>query len=149
MVKHRKFTNIIKSVASTFYALLHWSILFSQDDVIIKTVLSALPMLRHNYNASFPSHDMIQACFELLGMVSSVEYIRSKIWFSSWFISILSGHFNWFEDEAFHTRGESLAELSHERTGKISLFYDFPFFLVLKVLFSETEDKSVCRILRY
>lgn len=38
------------------------------DDVIIKTVLSALPMLKHNYNASFPAHDMIQACFELLGM---------------------------------------------------------------------------------
>lgn len=38
------------------------------DDVIIKTVLSALPMLKHNYSASFPSHDMIQACFELLGM---------------------------------------------------------------------------------
>lgn len=38
------------------------------DDVIIKTILSALPMLKHNYNASFPSHDMIQACFEILGM---------------------------------------------------------------------------------
>ncbi|KAL7033871.1 hypothetical protein ACKWTF_007758 [Chironomus riparius] len=38
------------------------------DDVIIKTVLSALPMLKHNYNACFPSHDMVQACFELLGM---------------------------------------------------------------------------------
>ncbi|KAG5680097.1 hypothetical protein PVAND_009623 [Polypedilum vanderplanki] len=38
------------------------------DDVIIKTILSALPMLKHNYNASFPSHDMVQACFELLGM---------------------------------------------------------------------------------
>ncbi|CAO1410125.1 unnamed protein product [Diamesa serratosioi] len=38
------------------------------DDVIIKTILSALPMLKHNYNASFPSHDMVQACFEILGM---------------------------------------------------------------------------------
>jgi tubulin polyglutamylase TTLL6/13 len=25
-------------------------------------------MLKHSYNASFPSHDMVQACFELLGM---------------------------------------------------------------------------------
>lgn len=38
------------------------------DDVIIKTVLSALPMLKHSYQASFPSHDMVQACFEILGM---------------------------------------------------------------------------------
>lgn len=38
------------------------------DDVIIKTILSALPMLKHNYSASFPSHDMVQACFEILGM---------------------------------------------------------------------------------
>lgn len=38
------------------------------DDVIVKTILSALPMLKHNYNASFPSHDMVQACFEILGM---------------------------------------------------------------------------------
>lgn len=38
------------------------------DDVIIKTILSALPMLKHNYNACFPSHDMVQACFEILGM---------------------------------------------------------------------------------
>jgi tubulin polyglutamylase TTLL6/13 len=38
------------------------------DDIIIKTVMSALPMLKHNYNACFPSHDMIQACFEVLGM---------------------------------------------------------------------------------
>ncbi|XP_018799370.1 PREDICTED: tubulin polyglutamylase TTLL13P isoform X1 [Bactrocera latifrons] len=37
------------------------------DDIIIKTVLSAWPMLKHNYHACFPSHDKIQACFEILG----------------------------------------------------------------------------------
>lgn len=38
------------------------------DDIIIKTVLSAWPMLKHNYHACFPSHDKIHACFEILGM---------------------------------------------------------------------------------
>ncbi|XP_004529350.1 tubulin polyglutamylase TTLL13 isoform X1 [Ceratitis capitata] len=37
------------------------------DDIIIKTILSAWPMLKHNYHACFPSHDKIQACFEILG----------------------------------------------------------------------------------
>ncbi|XP_075146354.1 tubulin tyrosine ligase-like 6B isoform X2 [Haematobia irritans] len=37
------------------------------DDIIIKTVLSAWPVLKHNYHACFPSHDKIQACFEILG----------------------------------------------------------------------------------
>ncbi|XP_014293793.1 tubulin polyglutamylase TTLL6 isoform X3 [Halyomorpha halys] len=37
------------------------------DDVIIKTVLLALPTLQHNYKAAFPSHRNRQACFELLG----------------------------------------------------------------------------------
>uniref|UniRef100_A0A1I8PEW1 Uncharacterized protein n=1 Tax=Stomoxys calcitrans TaxID=35570 RepID=A0A1I8PEW1_STOCA len=37
------------------------------DDIIIKTVLSAWPMLKHNYHACFPCHDKIQACFEILG----------------------------------------------------------------------------------
>jgi len=37
------------------------------DDVIIKTVLSAWPVLKHNYHACFPGHDKIQACFEILG----------------------------------------------------------------------------------
>ncbi|XP_065354577.1 tubulin polyglutamylase TTLL13 [Calliphora vicina] len=37
------------------------------DDIIIKTILSAWPILKHNYHACFPSHDKIQACFEILG----------------------------------------------------------------------------------
>lgn len=37
------------------------------DDIIIKTILSAWPMLKHNYHACFPGHDTIQGCFEILG----------------------------------------------------------------------------------
>ncbi|KAL4710989.1 hypothetical protein ACJJTC_017954 [Scirpophaga incertulas] len=39
----------------------------SIDQVIVKTVISAWPILKHSYHACFPSHDMIHACFEVLG----------------------------------------------------------------------------------
>lgn len=62
----RKISTLNRILANEGYDVaLLWSKI---DDVIIKTILSALPMLKHNYNSSFPSHDMIQACFELLGM---------------------------------------------------------------------------------
>ncbi|KAJ8934225.1 hypothetical protein NQ314_013503 [Rhamnusium bicolor] len=38
------------------------------DDVIVKTVLSAYPVLKHSYAACFPNHDVIPACCELLGI---------------------------------------------------------------------------------
>ncbi|XP_017845176.1 tubulin polyglutamylase TTLL13 [Drosophila busckii] len=44
------------------------------DDVIIKTVLSAWPVLKHNYHACFPGHDTIQACFEILGFDILVDW---------------------------------------------------------------------------
>lgn len=37
------------------------------DDLIVKTFISALPMLQHSYRAIFPFHDVIPGCFELLG----------------------------------------------------------------------------------
>ncbi|XP_069694398.1 tubulin polyglutamylase TTLL13-like isoform X2 [Periplaneta americana] len=37
------------------------------DDVVIKTVIAAHPILKHNYHACFPAHDFTYACFELLG----------------------------------------------------------------------------------
>lgn len=40
----------------------------SIDDVLIKTILCAWPILKHSYNACFPNHDVIPACSELLGM---------------------------------------------------------------------------------
>lgn len=38
------------------------------DDVLIKTIMCAWPILKHSYNACFPNHDVIPACSELLGM---------------------------------------------------------------------------------
>ncbi|CAH1173514.1 unnamed protein product [Phaedon cochleariae] len=38
------------------------------DDVIIKTIISAYPVLKHSYAACFPNHDVIPACCELLGI---------------------------------------------------------------------------------
>lgn len=37
------------------------------DDVIIKTIISAWPVLKHSYSACFPNHDVMPACCELLG----------------------------------------------------------------------------------
>ncbi|KAJ9592946.1 hypothetical protein L9F63_015370, partial [Diploptera punctata] len=49
-------------------------LLASIDDVIIKTVLAAHPMLKHSYHACFPSHDFTYACFELLGFDVLLDY---------------------------------------------------------------------------
>ncbi|KAB0802289.1 hypothetical protein PPYR_04475 [Photinus pyralis] len=38
------------------------------DDVIIKTIICAWPVLKHSYIACFPNHDIIPACCELLGI---------------------------------------------------------------------------------
>lgn len=43
------------------------SIWSSIDQVIIKTIIAAHPMLKHNYNTCFPTHDYTYACFEILG----------------------------------------------------------------------------------
>ncbi|XP_041087353.1 tubulin polyglutamylase ttll6 [Polyodon spathula] len=37
------------------------------DDVIIKTLISAHPVLKHNYHTCFPNHATGHACFEILG----------------------------------------------------------------------------------
>lgn len=44
------------------------------DDIIIKTVISAYPTLKHSYHACFPSHDITVACFELLGFDILLDY---------------------------------------------------------------------------
>ncbi|XP_017093306.2 tubulin polyglutamylase ttll6 [Drosophila bipectinata] len=46
----------------------------SVDDAIIKTVISAWPVLKHNYNVCFPKHDKIQASFQLLGFDILVDW---------------------------------------------------------------------------
>ncbi|XP_023409157.2 tubulin polyglutamylase TTLL6 [Loxodonta africana] len=37
------------------------------EDVIIKTIISAHPAIKHNYHTCFPSHTLNSACFEILG----------------------------------------------------------------------------------
>lgn len=37
------------------------------DDVIIKTLISAHSVLKHNYRTCFPNHVKGSACFEILG----------------------------------------------------------------------------------
>ena len=37
------------------------------DDVIIKVLISAHPVLKHNYRSCFPNHYRGSACFEILG----------------------------------------------------------------------------------
>ncbi|KAG5321224.1 TTL13 polyglutamylase, partial [Pseudoatta argentina] len=37
------------------------------DKIIIKTIIAAYPVLKHNYHACFSMHNMTCACFELLG----------------------------------------------------------------------------------
>jgi len=37
------------------------------DDVIIKTLISAHPVVKHNYQSCFPNHTASCACFEILG----------------------------------------------------------------------------------
>ncbi|PSN41134.1 hypothetical protein C0J52_05208 [Blattella germanica] len=49
-------------------------ILTNIDDVIIKTVIAAHPILKHSYHACFPSHDFTYACFELLGFDILLDY---------------------------------------------------------------------------
>ncbi|XP_078497555.1 tubulin polyglutamylase TTLL6 isoform X2 [Lissotriton helveticus] len=37
------------------------------EDVIIKTLIAAHPIIKHNYTSCFPSHSAGSACFEILG----------------------------------------------------------------------------------
>ena len=37
------------------------------QDVIIKTLITAHPILKHNYRTCFPNHNKGSACFEILG----------------------------------------------------------------------------------
>lgn len=72
----RKISTLNRILANEGYDVAElWSKI---DDVIIKTVLAALPMLKHNYNSSFPQHDMVQACFELLGFVITTTLIEAS-----------------------------------------------------------------------
>jgi len=42
-------------------------LLLISQDVVIKTLISAHPILKHNYRTCFPNHIRGSACFEILG----------------------------------------------------------------------------------
>ncbi|VEL09185.1 unnamed protein product [Protopolystoma xenopodis] len=37
------------------------------DEVVVKTLLSSIAVLKHNYRTCFPNHNLTSACFEILG----------------------------------------------------------------------------------
>ena len=49
------------------------------QDVIIKTLISAHPILKHNYKTCFPNHIRGSACFEILGFDVMLDK-KMKAW---------------------------------------------------------------------
>lgn len=44
------------------------------EDVIIKTLVSVHPILKHNYHTCFPNHAAGSACFEILGIDALLDH---------------------------------------------------------------------------
>uniref|UniRef100_A0A3B3ZJ22 Tubulin tyrosine ligase-like family, member 6 n=1 Tax=Periophthalmus magnuspinnatus TaxID=409849 RepID=A0A3B3ZJ22_9GOBI len=59
--------------------ILHKKMWNDIEDVIIKVLISAHPILKHNYHTCFPNHTNGSACFEILGFDVLLDH-RLRPW---------------------------------------------------------------------
>uniref|UniRef100_A0A8B9PLX5 Uncharacterized protein n=1 Tax=Apteryx owenii TaxID=8824 RepID=A0A8B9PLX5_APTOW len=70
------------TVGSKRYCLKLWEDI---EDIVIKTLISAHPVVKHNYQSCFPNHTTGCACFEILGpMPLPLALTASRKAFCSW-----------------------------------------------------------------